>query len=513
MRVAITATAVMGIAGALGGCAAGAATGGGDETLTIVATSAPTSLDPAVNTNGGLVPAYETLAYESLVDRNPDGEFVPALATEWGYVEGEAGLKYHVTLRDDAKFSDGTDVTPEAVADSINYFVTQGKGPTVSAYAGITAAPDGDNGVLLTSETPNPIITELLGPANYGGAIISPAGVADPSQMQNASFGAGPYVYQPSQSVSGDQYVYTPNEHYYNPERIHFDKVVVKVISDPTSALQAVRSGQADVMGVTADLVAQADSSGLNTFTKEVGWNGIFIMDFAGNVTPALSDVRVRQALNHGIDRAAIAKAVYGDLGSALVQPNTPGSDGFVEELEEAYPYDVEKAKSLLAEAGYPDGFDMGLVYPNYQPDNAKVMQAAAQQLEAIGVRVQLKGEENVSALIADMVSKEYATLTVNWGAMSEFLLYNQVFAPSAGLNLWQYEAPGLAELMTAYSTSAEAEQPAAAGEVQQLLVDQALSVPIAKYALAFATAPEIEGFGLDPYGTPNNPADWTISD
>lgn len=502
----------IGIVGVSAGCAS-SPDAVADDTLTIVVSSAPTSLDPAVNTNGGLVPAYETLAYESLIDRTPDGEFVPALATEWGYVEGEAGRKYRVTLREGVKFADGTDVTPQAVADSINYFVTSGKGPTVAAYAGITAAPDGENGVLLTSETPNPIITELLGPANYGGAIISPAGLEDPAQLQNASFGAGPYVYQPSQSVSGDQYVYTPNENYYDQDRIHFSKVVIKVISDATSALQAVRSGQADVMSVTADLVAQAESSGLKTFTKEVGWNGIFIADMGGNLVPALGDVRVRQALNHAIDREAIAKAVYGDLGSALVQPNTPGSDGFVEELEDAYPYDVDKAKSLLAEAGYPDGIDIGLIYPNYQPDNAKVMQAAAQQLEQAGIRVQLKGEESVSSLISDMVTKEYATLTVNWGAMSEFLLYNQVFAPTAAVNLWQHEEPGLAELMDAYTTAPEEERTAAAGEVQTFLVEQALSVPITKYALAFATAADVQGFGLDPYGTPNNPADWTISE
>ncbi|MGP3534130.1 ABC transporter substrate-binding protein [Microbacterium sp. RD1] len=504
----------IGVVSASAGCAGASGAGAGsDDTLTIVVSSAPTSLDPAVNTNGGLVPAYETLAYESLIDITPDGEYVPALATEWGYLEGEEGRKYRVTLREDARFADGTEVTPQAVADSINYFVSSGKGPTVAAYAGITAEPDGDDAVLLTSETPNPIITELLTPPNYGGAIISPAGLEDSGQLQNASFGAGPYVYQPSQSVSGDQYVYTPNENYYDQDRIHFSKVVIKVISDATSALQAVRSGQADVMSVTADLVEQAESSGLQTFAKEVGWNGIFIADLGGNLVPALGDVRVRQALSHAIDREAIAQAVYGDLGSALVQPNTPGSDGFVEDLEEAYPYDVEKAKSLLAEAGYPDGIDIGLIYPNYQPDNAKVMQAAAQQLEQAGIRVQLKGEESVSSLISDMVSKEYATLTVNWGAMSEFLLYNQVFAPTAAINLWQHEQPGLAELVAAYSVSPEAERNAAAGEVQKLLVEQALSVPIAKYALAFATAPDIEGFGLDPYGTPNNPADWTISE
>lgn len=506
----VAAALVVGLVGALTGC--GSAGSSSLSTLTIAVTNAPTSLDPSVNINGGFVSYYETLAYQSLIERGPDGEYLPGLATEWGYVRGKEGSEYRLTLREGAKFSDGTPVTAEAVAGSINYFVASGKGPTASAYSGLSAEAKGQHTVLLKSATPNPIITDLLTPANYGGAIISPAGVADSARLTNATFGAGPYVYQPAQSVSGDRYVYTPNEHYYDQSRIRFEKVVLKVMGDTSSAFQAVRSGQAQAMSGTADLVASARDSGLTVKTRPAGWNGVFLIDFGGNLTPALGDKRVRQALNHALDRDAIARAVYGPLGEGTSQPNTPGSDGYAEDLADAYSYDPARAKSLLREAGYADGFELSLPYPSYQGDNAKVMQAVADQLSNIGVKVRLRGAKTSSAIFDDLLSKKYSVLSVNWGNMPEYLLVNQVFGPAAPLNPWQHVVPGLAELVEAYAASPEASRQEAAREVQRFLVDEALSVPVAQYALVYFASSDVQGFELDPTGTPNNPADWSLA-
>ncbi len=89
---------------------------------------------------------------------------------------------------------------------------------------------------------------------------------------------------------------------------------------------------------------------------------GMYIADVDGTVVPAFKDLRVRQALNYAIDREAITKSVYGDFGIPTDQYVPEGIGGYLPELEDVYPYDPEKAKELLAEAGYPDGFSFTML-------------------------------------------------------------------------------------------------------------------------------------------------------
>lgn len=498
----------------LSGCSS---SGGGEQdgatTLTIIASTPPGSLDPAQAANGGTMTMFMELAYASLIEREVDGGFTSGLASEWGYVEGSDNTKYTIELREDAKFSDGTAVTAEAVAESINYFVENGTGPNAGSFAGISATADGAHSVLLTSETSNPSLTELLSAENLGGDIISPTGLADAEAMKNKTFGAGPYVYQPEESISGDHYVYTPNEHYYDPDRIHFDKVVIKVISNTDSALQAVKAGQGDIMVGDQSMAASAESAGLMVAERPSQWNGVFIFDIAGQLVEPLGDKRVRQALNYAVDREAIAKAVYGSSGEPTSQPNTPGADGYLESLDQAYPYDTDKAKKLLTEAGYGDGFSLEMVYPEYQPDNAKMMQAVASQWSEIGVEVKLTGASSLTAQGAAMYSKTIAAGSLNWGGMTQFLLVNEVFGEDAALNVWKQPVPGLEEPFEAYRTSTDEERQEAAQAVEKVLVDEAASVPVARFSSAWIANPDLEGFELNIVGGATNPADWTLTD
>ncbi|NYK10510.1 ABC transporter substrate-binding protein [Leifsonia naganoensis] len=470
------------------------------------------SLDPAKNGNGGTLTMFEELAYQSLIERDVDGKYVPGLASSWGYVPGHEGTQFQLQLRTDAKFADGTSVTPDAVANSINYFVKTGTGPNAGSFAGISAAPSGDHSVLITCANPNPVLPELLTANNYGGDIISPAGLKSPNSMANATFGAGPYVYQASQSITGDHYTYTPNKYYYDQSRIHYKKIVIRVISNSDSALQALQSNQVAMMSGNSTQVAAAKRAGLTVSSKPSSWNGFFIFDTSGTLVPALGSTKVRQALNYAVDRDAIAKAVYGDAGSATDQPNTPGADGYSKALVDTYKYDPAKAKSLLAEAGYADGFSFSLVYPTYQPDLAKVMQAVAEQLSKVGVTVNLKGEPNLSAWATDVFSKQYPAGTLNWGYMTEFLLVNEVFGSNALLSIFKTQVPGLSEAFDAYTRSTDATREETAQAVQKVLVDQAASVPVVQFQAFWFSSSKLKGFALDSTGSPNNPADWTSS-
>jgi len=502
------------LAGLLATTLAGCASGGNQQstkTLTIAAASSPSSFDPSRNANGGTQSFFQQLTYESLIEKGTDGSYQPGLATSWGYVAGHEGTQYEITLRSGVKFADGTPVTADAVAASLNYFSTKASGPSAGSFTGITATAEGTDKVLLTSDTPNPVITEMLTPYNNAGNIISPAGLANPDAMANATFGAGPYTYDPNQSVTNSSYVFVPNPNYYDQSRIHFDKIVIKVMSDNNAALSALQSGQIDIFVGDATQTDAAKAAGLTITASPSQFSGIFLVDWGGTVVPALGNLQVRQALNYGVDRDSIASAVFGDFGKATMQPNTPGWDAFDPNLENTYPYDPDKAKQLLAAAGYPS-FSFNLLYAAFEPTTTKVVQAFAQQMSQIGVTVNLTGASDFSEMSSYTATGTFSAMSNMWGGQTQFANSNELFTTTGFLNPYKNVIDGFDPLFQAYLTASDDNRVAAGQAVEKQLVDQAVTVPIAQASIPWISSAKLQNFKLDPTGVPNNPADWTIS-
>lgn len=479
----------------LAGCSGGggdASQGTADETLTVAVPGPPLSMDPSRADNGfGLYPLE--LAYEPLIRRNYDGTFAPGLAKSWRYV-GDGNKKFELTIRDDARFSDGTAVTPKAVADSLQYF-TSGTGPTVAALAGVTAKVTGPHKVTLTSTRSNPVLPLLLSEAQLAGDIISPAGLAKPKSLTAKPSGAGAYVLDTAATVTGQQYTFVPNKRYFEPDRIHYKKIVIKVIKEPTARLSALRTGKIDLMTGNARQVNTVKSAGLQVqYTGTTAWNGVVLMDRDGKLVKALADVRVRRALNYAVDRTAIAKAVWGTLGTPDHQPAASGQNGYVPSLAEHYDYDPAKAKRLLAQAGYPDGFTMGLEYAAYEPHTQQMVQAFAQQLSAIGVTVKLKAEPTVAALASDLSTRKYSAVSIQWGAQNMYFQVGSCWLPKSVLNPFQVDDKSFVD---AFHAAASAPLPEVDSEMSKLgarVVKDAYTVPIAQIKGVLFTSPGLTG-------------------
>lgn len=490
---------------ALAGCSADAgATDSASTVLNLRVPSQPTSLDPA-NANNGPQLAFQQLAYASLINVDADGEYIPGLATEWGYV-GEGNMTYDLTLRSDAEFADGTAVDAEAVANSLNYYAKNATNASSSAFSTITATAVDEDTVELTSTVANPQITELLSPRSLAGNIISAAGLADPDALAAGTFGAGAYVLDAEQSVTGDHYTFVPNENYYDQDGIHYDEVVLKVISDGNAAFQALQAGQVDVLFGDPNNAEAATSAGLDVVTAPGSWENIFLVDRAGSLVPALGDVRVRQALNYALDRDAIATAVYGEYGAADYQPNTPGFDGYDESLDSIYAYDVDKAKSLLAEAGYADGFTLPIVYPSYSTGSANTVQAVASQLAEIGVTVELVASANDAEYGQNINSKSYPAYIDNWAGQNQYANTTSAYLKDAPNNLFSVETPGLEDAFTAYATATQDDADAAAKAVEKILVEQAVGLPVIQVENVIFSSPSVEGVALSTTGRLSNP-------
>lgn len=235
-----------------------ASTSAAGQTLTIAVTGPPVSMDPSHADNGnGLYPME--LAYDPLIYESDSGTLTPGLATSWKYV-GTGNKQFQLTIRKGVKFSDGQPVTAQAVANSLNYF-PKGSGPSTADLAGVTAAATGPDTVTLTSKTPDPVFPQLFSQDYLAGDIISPKGLANPKSLTATPSGAGPYVLDTSATVADEQYTFTPNKYYYDPGRVHYQKIVIKVITQPTAELSALQTGQINLMFGSAQQVSAAKSA------------------------------------------------------------------------------------------------------------------------------------------------------------------------------------------------------------------------------------------------------------
>ncbi|HWU60356.1 MAG TPA: ABC transporter substrate-binding protein [Microbacteriaceae bacterium] len=377
-----------------GGSSPSSAPADENSTLTMQFVGPPIlGLDPAYEAGGTSV-VYSSLAYDSLLYQQPDGTISPDLATSWKLSEGNKVLT--LKIRKGVKFSDGTSLTPDAVVTWLNYF----KGTAgIRNYelADMTSATASGDSVTITMSSPNPDLPLLLTQSYGAGFVASPKALKVPKSLNNASAGTGPFIFDAKQSVTGDHYTYVKNPHYWNKSAVHYGKVVVKVVSDANTILSAVQSGQLNVALGNSTTAKSAKAAGITlTTAKGSGSTALFLLDRAGQTVKALGDVRVRQAINYAIDREAIVKALqpngYAVPTSQLLRPGQPG---FSAKQDDAYPYNVKKAKQLLAEAGYPDGFTFTAMC-NAALGNCGVAQAVASSLSDSGITMQIDEENQV---------------------------------------------------------------------------------------------------------------------
>lgn len=328
-----------------------------------------------------------SIAYAPLFHVTPDGRVEPALATRWRYVDDEQRV-FEFTLREDAKFSDGTPVTAEAVVKWLRYYYESeniysallGRDPQFRALDRST--------VQVSMSDPLPNLPFLFSEANVNwGFVASERAVDDPRLFARATYGAGPYMLDAKRTVPGDHYTFVPNPHFYDRSAIKFREVYVKAFADSSAALQAQQAGQIDVGWSTDSATADAAAAaGLDVVSAPFA---VFYLTLnARRGTEALRDVNVRRALNYSLDRDAIANALFGRYGAPTSQFTIPpdGNPG----LQDAYPYDPERARAMLAEAGYARGFPLSI---NTSKDNpqAKAVELAASYLERVGVEPSIR--------------------------------------------------------------------------------------------------------------------------
>jgi peptide/nickel transport system substrate-binding protein len=457
------------------GCAGGSDdVGGGDEeqVLRIVSVAPPTSLDPYLQNVDPVNIWFIALAYDPLIRVDSEGEFVPDLATEWGYVDDEA-KQLEVTLREGVKFSDGTDMTADGVAASLTYAIESGVNGTAWLGEGTTVEASGDDTILITSVESNPSLPQLLTQRVLLGSVINPTALDDPTTLLNATHGAGPYMLDADATVADSSYEYIPNENYWDPEKILWDRIEISVVANTAAALQAVQAGDADLFRGDTATGESAVGAGLAVEAVPLGLLGMNYIDRAGEIAPELADVRVRQALNYAIDRESITTAVFGEYGTVGGALALEGTTGFDEATLDAYPYDPDRARELLAEAGYADGFSLDVAYVTSISSDVLV-QAVASNWADIGVTANLVNFTDQGQAVAEITSKKYPIAYYGYGQLPPTIVARSFFDGGANqYNPWESTDD---ELVALLDEASQAPDDAAVDELYGEVFDRAYS-------------------------------------
>ena len=457
---------------ALTGCgSSGTPSGGqsGPQPLTLGVLGEPRTWDSSqAHVGHGLQP-YQ-VAYDTLILREPDGKLSPMLATKWQYNQDNTLLT--VDLRTDVSFSDGEKFDATAAKANLDNF-RKANGPQMSQLTAVTdvKAVDADT-VELALSAPDPSLEFYLSQA--AGLMGSPKALGS-ENIKTEPVGSGPYVMDKAASVAGSQLVFTPREGYWNKDLQKFSKVTLKTLQDATARTNALVSGQVDATLLDPKTGKQAEGAGMKLVTNQVDWTGLLLLDRNGEVNKPLGDVRVRQAINHALDRKTILEQIRLGRGTPTSQVFGKDSGAWVEELENKYPYDPEKAKALLTEAGYATGVTIEV--PSLPAEEPALLAVLKQQLADIGITMNV-GAPIANTFASDVAAKKYPVIEFNLFQGEPWVAINQMISTKALYNPFKTSSPELQAQIDAVQTAGK-DAGQKAQEVNRYVTDNAWFAPL----------------------------------
>ncbi|QFY61975.1 ABC transporter substrate-binding protein [Rhizobium grahamii] len=374
-------------------------------TLSLGMTVEPTGLDPTIAAPVAIGQVTWQNVFEGLVRIDESGKVQPQLAKSWQI--SPDGLTYTFKLQTGVSFHDGEAFDSAAAkfaldrargADSVN--------PQKRFFASIASidTPDPETLILHLSEPTGSLLYWLGWPASV---MVAPNSAADD---KTKPVGTGPFKFV--NWAKGDKVEFEKNATYWNKAvSPKLDKVTFRFIADPQAQAAALKSGDVDAIpefGAPELMSSFTDDAKLVT---KIGNTELKVVAGMNNAAKPFSDKRVRQALMMAIDRKTVVDGAWSGLGTPIGSHYTPNDPGYID-LTDKLPYDPEKAKALLAEAGYPDGFTFTIKSPQmaYAPRSAQVMQA---MLAEIGVTMNIEPTEFPAKWVQDVMKDRNYEMTI----------------------------------------------------------------------------------------------------
>jgi peptide/nickel transport system substrate-binding protein len=441
----------------------------------------------------------KALIYENLTWVDNDVVVQPQLAESWDI--SEDGLVYTFHLRQGVKFHNGQEMTAEDVKYSLERQLNPDVGSAgrgdLTMIQGIEVVDPYTLNITLVEPT-GPFLTALGGRYN---AIIPKDSAPDGDTLRRQAIGTGPYMV--AEFVPTERLVLQKNPDYWQESTPLLDEIVIQVIPDEQTILAGLRAGTID-MAVLEDansyMLLEGDENIILERTPAIK---IDTLELPPDVEP-LDDVRVRQAILLALDKEAIMEAgiqglgrVVGGMPPAMTYWSLPP-----EELPNQQ-RDVEKARQLLAEAGYPDGFELPIRTIVGYATMAADAPVIAANLKEVGIDVSIDTVD-LGVWIEDWRGLREPPTRNAWGGFMDpdLLYYRHFHTPPKGMDFRRWNNPTADELLDkGRSTIDPAERKAYYDELQRLMAEEAPMIPLYSPDLLVARQPYVQGYIQHPSG------------
>ncbi|MBI4203045.1 MAG: ABC transporter substrate-binding protein [Chloroflexi bacterium] len=510
LRSAVTLAALSLLMAVLSACTTspGPATGGTDSTQTptqgepkaggtlrVALPANVLGMDPAHSLNTTDIISTLQL-YDNLVLRQPDGTMRPMLAESWTH--NEELTEWTFKLREGVKFQNGKAFEAEDVVFTFNRLLdpaTGSPGRTSVEFIKEVIADDSLT-VRFVLEAPNAFVLSAL---TIYQARILPANV-DVSRLQNESFGTGPFSlveFRP-----GERTIMKRNPEYWDSPRPYLEELVFYYMPEPETRVEALKDGSVDAV-FPLEATSLRALEGVPTVRIDEKASAAYLNMAMDTRVPPFDNKLVRKAVQAATDREAILQVALLGRGAIANDHPIPPNDPAYWDDQEITPYDPEKAKDLLAQAGFPNGIDLTLHTSTVEPGMVEMAVAFKESAAAAGIRVTIIREPEDAYWARVWMAEPFTTVTWNGREPDEALTI--VYMSDAEWNEAYYKDPELdALIVKARSQADDGERNATYAEIQRKLIGDATRI-IAVFR------PIIVGMRTNVQGVEAHPNNWLI--
>ncbi|MFZ5436713.1 MAG: ABC transporter substrate-binding protein [Bacillota bacterium] len=429
--------------------------------------------------------------YEGLVTSDTEGNIVAAIAKEWTVEDNRV---YTFKIREGVKFHNGRTVTADDVVFSLERIMNPETGhPRLSEYKVVEKVEKLDElTVRITLKEPNaPFLSNL---AAVSGAIVPKEAV---DTLKDKPVGTGPFKYV--DWTTGQHIKLEKNPDYWKDNLPYLDEVEFRIMADPAAQLMALKTGDVDVVPRVANESASEVEADPNLKLLKAPQNLIQLMTMNLKREP-FNNLKVRQAINYAVNKAEIIEGAMWGYGTELGSNMSPVMAYWYKDLTGTYPYNPEKAKQLLAEAGYPNGFETTLALPAPYAPHVRTGEIIADQLAKVGIKVKLQVIE-WGVWLDDVYTKRNYDMTVIGltGKLDPHIVLMR-YESTYSRNFFNYENPEYDRYLQEARVIAD---PAKRQEIyyklQEFLARDAVAVYIQDPSLLIAMKKEVEGWQVYP--------------